>query len=391
LRKISADYIFTSLSDPLPNATLILDNSGKILDVLPKETGPYSDTERYSGIICPGFVNSHCHLELSHLKEKISPEKGLDNFIVELQGKRSASMEAIENAMEKADNEMYENGIVAVGDISNSNASFKTKAKSKIKYHTFIEVFGFNPEKADENFERALRIREEHLQFNDSVSISPHSPYSVSRELFKLIYSQCYTDNALISIHNQETEGENQMFSKGSGKMLDMLVKMGIDTSNWKATGFNSLPSVLSQLPKCNKILLVHNTFTSADDVKWTDDYSKMIWWCLCPNANLYIEKKLPDVPMLLNAGCRITIGTDSLASNHRLSVLEELKTIHRFYPDIALNDLIKCATKNGADFFGLNNFGTIEKGKSPGLNLIGNMDVKNMALTEASTVEKIV
>ncbi len=105
--------------------------------------------EYYQGIIVPGFVNAHCHLELSHLKGAIPEKAGLDEFIMGIESLRAASEDEIISASEKADAEMYSAGIVAVGDISNKNYSFRTKTKSKIFYHTFIELLGFHPSRVN--------------------------------------------------------------------------------------------------------------------------------------------------------------------------------------------------------------------------------------------------
>ena len=88
---------------------------------------------------------------------------------------------------------------------------------------------------------------------------------------------------------------------------------------------------------------------------------------------------------MFLDQKC--TIGTESLGSNWSLSVLDELKTITSKESSIGLEKLIKWATFNGAEFLGFDDLGSIEKGKTPGLNLINNIDLENMSLTEASQV----
>jgi cytosine/adenosine deaminase-related metal-dependent hydrolase len=109
----------------------------------------------------------------------------------------------------------------------------------------------------------------------------------------------------------------------------------------------------------------------------------------LCPNANLYIENKLPDIELFAASGFSIALGTDSLASNTTLSILEEMKTIQLHFPKIRLNDLITWGTINGAKALGFNKLkGTIEIGKKPGLNLISGIDFREMKLTLQSEVK---
>ena len=118
--------------------------------------------------------------------------------------------------------------------------------------------------------------------------------------------------------------------------------------------------------------MLVHNTFTNKHDIEFAKLLHYQLFWCLCPNANLYIENTLPNINLLLEEGCNLTIGTDSLASNTSLSIFDEISTIIKHYPAIKLEHLLRAATFNGAKFLGIeNDFGLIEKNKNPGINLI--------------------
>jgi cytosine/adenosine deaminase-related metal-dependent hydrolase len=393
MRKISADYIFPIASEPIKKGVITIDDSGLILNVESEIENPKSEIEYYEGVICPGFINTHCHLELSHMRSKVSENAGMTGFIKELLSKRfSFSEDQIQQAVENAETEMIKNGIVAVGDISNNNSTFKQKAKGNLVYHTFIEAFDFNPNKADEVFANSIDLTEqlqqlEILNIKLPNSIVPHAAYSVSEKLFKLIADKAIENNSIISIHNQESLGESELFISKSGPMFEAFSKMGINMDLIPKTGVNSLRTTLHKLPLSQKILLVHNTFTSREDILWAK--SKDLFWCTCPNANIYIENKLPDYNYFIESNARITIGTDSLASNWSLSILDELKTIVKQYPQISLHILLIWATKNGADFLGLEQLGTIEKGKKPGLNLLKNMD--GIMITEKTEVVKLV
>src|ERR1035437_445991 len=213
MRKISADYIFTITSEPIKNGVIIIDDDGTILEIkhISDFKNDQSEIEFYEGIICPGFINTHCHLELSHLRTQISENKGITGFIKEIISQRFVSSEEqIQKAIVNAEAEMINNGIVAVGDISNNNSTFSQKAKGNLLYHTFIEVFDLNPDKAEDVFDKAIALKKELLQlstfnFQPSISIVPHSPYTVSEKLFKLISDETIKNNSILSIHNQES------------------------------------------------------------------------------------------------------------------------------------------------------------------------------------------
>lgn len=388
---ISAEYLFTGNAAPIKNGVVCLDKNGVVLDVLNPAIDEinWKNVKRYEGIICPGFVNTHCHLELSYLKGKISQETQLHGFIQEIISLREQFSEQERlHAMQQAEQEMITNGIVAVGDISNGNTTFNLKQQNNLYYHTFIEVFGSDPSIAETAFNHAELLYNSYFD-KAKVSITPHATYSVSDKLTELIKLHCIKNNSLISIHNQETDSENQFFKEGKGKLFDFLNIAEKTKGAFKPTQQNALPSFLAKYNGLQKVLLVHNTFTEKEDVAWANQFSEHIYWAFCPNANQYIEGRQPNYQSFLNEKC--TIGTDSLASNWSLSILDELKTISNNSSSIELEKLIKWATLNGAEFLGIDNqYGSIEKGKKPGINLIENLNEDLTKLTQQSIVRAL-
>ena len=390
MRSFKADYVFPVSIAPIKNGIVTVDDDGKIISVTDQNT--YQETngdpvERLSGIICPGFVNTHCHLELSHLKGKITRGKGLVNFIKDVQKFRNADAVEVYDAAVIADNEMYENGIVAVGDIANTNMSILIKAGSKLYYHSFIECFGFSPEKANQVFSNALALLKEFMP--QSCSITPHAPYSVSKELFKLINDYCEKGKNLISIHNQECADENKFYRYKQGGFIDLYADFGIDISWFKQQARNSLQSVIRLLSTEQDILMVHNTFTNLKDIYFLKRFDHKIHWCFCPNANLYIENKLPKIELFINQGANLTLGTDSLASNSKLCILNEMRTLQQNFPALSTARLVEWGTINGAKFLGIDDEkGTLEPGKTPGLNLITGLD--GLKITPESKVKRL-
>lgn len=366
MHKIIADYIYPISGNPISNGMLVFDHQGTILDLVPPEKLDYDAQAQYfRGTLCPGFINTHCHLELSYLKGYISQKTGLLEFIYNIQQMRNNfSEEEMQEAIQQADKEMYNNGIVAVGDISNSLLSKNSKLESKILYHTFVETFGFLPQSATNKIEEAKKIANNFAPL--PASISPHAPYSVSRNLFEFIAK---TQPKLYTIHNQENEQENLLYLEKEGDFLKFFENFGMDISFFEASKKTSLASVASLFPKFAKILLVHNTFSEQSDIEAVFAQNLDTYWALCPKANLYIEDLLPDVNLLFDNDCQITLGTDSLASNNTLSIWEELLTLKNAFPDISYQSLFKFATLNGATFLGIENqYGSFDKGKKPGI-----------------------
>tara|TARA_Y100000991_G_scaffold208465_1_gene187521 strand:+ start:399 stop:1532 length:1134 start_codon:yes stop_codon:yes gene_type:complete len=376
MRYLTSDIIFTAFTTPIYDGVIVVDDDGKIVDLLEENQQIDSaNLEYFRGALCPGFINTHCHLELSHLQGELAPKKGLPHFINSIGQIRKASQRRKDDALKLADRQMYNNGIVAVADISNTADSFSSKANSAIYYYTFIELFSSNPHKAEEVFERGLKLSE---LCNTPNSLTPHANYSVSLPLFEKI--RHHNKGEIISIHSQETSEEDTMFLNGTGKLLSQLIAKDF----FKYTGKTALQSTLPLLPE-SPILLVHNTFTKKEDMTEAISNFDKLYWCTCPKANLYIENQLPNYQQFIDAQVKMTIGTDSLASNDTLSVLEEMKTIQSY---VSLDLLMEWACKNGAEFLGLDTLGTLKKGKKPGINYINN--IIDGKLTADSQVKKL-
>lgn len=387
------DLLFTLKGLPVQSGMVLVNDDDTIVEVLhPGQDGYDIQGAMYCpGWIVPGFINSHCHLELSHLEGKIPAHSGLDEFIEHLSSIRDAELASKQLAMKKADQAMSEVGTVFVGDISNGSSSFGIKADSSMTYHTFIERFGLHRSKAESAYEsgKALLKELQSLRRNHAGNLSLHAPYSVSEELLSRVCTDLVQTGGLLSIHNQETASEQELFTHSGGKMAERLSRMGISDSAWLAPGISSFQWLQRIVPKEIRILFVHNTFTTAGDIQ--DCSHRDFWFCLCPGANLYIEDRLPDVNLFRKYGLNLVIGTDSLASNSQLNVFEELKTLSRYFPEIQAEELLIWACLNGAKLFGREDtLGSIAPGKKPGLVWISGADPEGKKILPECKARKL-
>lgn len=396
MRKISAHFIITGKGDILKNGIVVTDDYDTVLEVI--DTGgivrEMAGVEFFSGTIVPGFVNTHCHLELSHLHNLFPEKRGLPNFLKHVLMNRDSEPDLIVKAGQKADNEMFRNGIVAVGDISNNSYSFDIKRSSKMYYHTFIEALGFLPQRAEKAFvesETLLSLAEEK---GLNASIVPHAPYSISDKLFSLISIHAEKHNSILTMHNQESNEEDKLFTGRTGEIAEHLINnIGLDISFFKPSGRSSIESVINLLPSGNNLILVHNVYTNQKSINKIKEVRAggKTWMALCPGSNLYIDDKLPDVSLFRKNGLKICLGTDSLSSNHQLSILEEIKILHNNFQDIPIVELIEWGTISGAEALGIDHiFGSIESGKRPGLNLLTGMDLQNFKFLPQTKVKRL-
>ena len=347
---------------------LLFNQEGGVLDVVDVADAG-DDVQELKGWLCPGFVNAHCHIELSHLKGRIAKHTGLPAFVQQIIQGRDAESEEIEEAMIAAANSLYESGTVAVGDICNTTNSIAMKQNSSLYWHNFIEVSGFIDATAANRLAAADAVLEafKNAGFGKNSNLVPHAPYSVSRTLFQLINER--TPGQIISIHNQETPAENELFEQGTGDFLALYDQLGINVSGFHPTGTSSLHSWIAAFNNQQQIISVHNTFTRPSDL----EVAKQIhFFCVCIHANQYIENSLPPLLMLQQVARNMVVGTDSLASNDALNIWEELQTIRQHFPTIPLEILLQWATSNGAAALNISDrFGSFDKGKKPGLVLI--------------------
>jgi aminodeoxyfutalosine deaminase len=392
MRKIKADWVFPVNVAPIKNGVVSVDKSGKIVGISDATTHDEATLEIHKGVIVPGFINTHCHLELSHMKGMVDTGTTLIPFITAVVQKRNLPATVIQAAIEKADADMYAEGIVAVGDISNVTDTFATKVKSKIKYYTFVEMFDFLQEENAENTFNQYKAVFDALETGkkDKKSMVPHAPYSVSKNLFAKLRSENNKSGVTISIHNQETQPEQDLFLAGKGGFYDFYSKFGITLDAFKPNKKTAIHYALKNMNPKNRTLFVHNTLTSKADIEAAQRWSKHTFWATCANANLYIENKLPHYQHFIDTGARMTIGTDSLTSNWQLSVLEEMKTIARYQSYVDFPTLLRWATLNGAAALGFEKeIGSIEIGKKPGLNLLNLSD--DFLLKEDTKVLRLV
>ena len=397
MRRISAHLILDGRGNCYSKGILTIGQDGTILDV--EDTGGIlresAEIEFFSGAIVPGFVNAHCHLELSHMQNSFQAGTGFVPFLKQIVTARTAEPDVIFRAAEKADILMNRNGIVAVGDIANGTSAFEVKQNSKIDYLTFIEALGFSPDHADKTFEWVKNCLDIAGTMGLKASVVPHAPYSVSTTLFNAISQEATLYGKVLSLHSQESTEEDELFLSGSGGLTDHLREnLGIDISFFIPTGESALRSTLKFLPSGNNLLLVHNLFTRESDLDYIDSVRNLdkTWFVLCPGSNLYIQNRLPDVRLFRKKSLQICLGTDSLASNHQLSILEEMTLLQVAFPEISMDELTTWSTYNGAKALQIDDWaGSIEVGKRPGINLLTGFDLTNKKLLPGTGVRKLI
>lgn len=330
--------------------------------------------EFYAGILSPALVNAHCHIELSYLEGQIERRGGFAAFAAGVARTRELfTPEQRIEAVRRADEAMWSEGVDAVGDIANDLSAFGVKMQSRIRYRTFAEVFGLRTV--------SIEALEPMLCYPDT-ALSPHSTYSLQDEIFKRV---CREGDAPLSIHFMESHGERELY-EGCGALHEWY-----QTQGWECDFLHygsPAERIVASVPPERSVMLVHNCCVTQRDIDIImSHFTAPVYWAVCLGSNDYISELMPDIELLRRNHLNICIGTDSLASNNSLSMLAELKLLKE-YP---LEEILTWATANGADALGYgDSLGRLEVGKRCGLVVIDALDYEKQTLTEQSTCRRI-
>ncbi|RYZ19974.1 MAG: amidohydrolase, partial [Chitinophagaceae bacterium] len=301
---------------------------------------------------------------------------GLVEFVLQVISGRHERAASMAEAIAAAEAEMRRNGIMAVGDISNTNDTAPQKRQGNLAYYNFVEVLGWAPAGAAASYERARAVLEGFAGCGPATLV-PHASYTVSDALWALLAP--YFEGHTVSVHNQETLDEDRFIRDAAGAFVGLYEKLGIDNRHHTPRGVSSLRSYFDKLRPASRRLLVHNTMMPEEDLRYALDNSPAgsTFFCLCINANLYIENEVPPVELLRRHGAPVVIGTDSLASNWSLGIHDELRSLRKHFPNIPLEEMLGWATLNGARALGMEEeLGSFEAGKKPGVLLLQEDDL---------------
>jgi cytosine/adenosine deaminase-related metal-dependent hydrolase len=205
----------------------------------------------------------------------------------------------------------------------------------------------------------------------------------LSDQLLKKIFQ--FKQNRILTIHNQESQAEEDWIREKKGDMARLYRQLNTDVDFFKPSGNSSLRYLLNHYAGHQPLILVHNVLSSEEDIQHAnevfDKSDSSLFYCICPNANMYINKMVPDMELFMKNKCKLVVGTDSLASNNKLNIFEEINTLQRKYPSIQQEQLLQWATINGAEALGISDvYGSFEKGKKPGIVLWHKEEVRRVS-----------
>ena len=394
VKKVAAAYVYTlESSEPIRNGFVEYEDDGTII-----RTGVCEDPSSediLDGAIVPGFVNAHCHIELSHLHGKFYKGSGMAGFIDQINALRDwAGREVKVELTQKWMDKMWQDGVSAMADISNDDSSFDVKANHNLYTRTFLEVFGSEPDMCEGVMADVTALDAIAAEKGIDAAPTPHSCYTMSPALLSASAAAGLAKGYL-SYHSQESQEEEDLLISGSGAMYENRKRNGMSTP--PVTGESSLKYFIDRLadampaPYDQQILLVHNVCLKQDDIDAAKKVLNNVYWAVCPLSNIFIHNALPPIDLMRENGLAITVGTDSLSSNDDLSMIKEIVCLHENFSHVPMNEIFTWACLNGARFLKKDGvLGTIAPGKRPGIVLVKALDADGN-VTNNSTSERLV
>jgi aminodeoxyfutalosine deaminase len=393
MRQIAAGLAFDGykwIKKPL----IRLDDSGKIIDVgrfYPHKTEP-AQTEYYNGILTPGFINAHLHLELSVSNSVFTDRSGMADFVQHVRNCRKQLAQPEDTDIKIQLRKIRNTGTVALVDVTNTGLISEILNDSALKTIIFFEYYLPNPGKLQQQKKAFCDI----IRKYPDCPIFPalHSPYIITDSNVNVLNKIFSKPVKITSVHFMESRGEEKLY-ENSGRLYDLYRKL--DDQYMPFVNRKSLiRDVFESFSGAEKILFVHNTFISSEDIEsieyLTHETNKKIGFVLCPRSNYNISGVEPPYEELRKSGFPVMLGTDSLLSVSSLSIFDELRFVHHRRPDIPPEELLKWITLNPARFFAMEDtMGSLEPGKKPGINLIHGMGVGTEHWPEGTEIKVLV
>ena len=386
VRVFHADHLLPGDAPPIADGAVVVDGEGTILevgvasDVLPRHAG--AEVVRVRGVLLPGLVNAHTHLELSAMRGKVAGGRGFIGWVDSLIAQRpELHVEEEAEAMTAAIDELTRTGTVAVGEVTNTLAAVGPLAERGIGGCIFHEVFGQDRAAVLRRVEGLGAELDERLPSWPTVDLTyapaPHTLYTTHQDAVVALLESAQRYGARTSLHLAEHAPERRAIESGDGPVPEWLFMRAKQRPAWPMVPlFDYADSVGALDPS---VLLVHLVEARADELARVAMRGAPV--VLCPRSNLHIEMKLPPLLAVRTAGIEAALGTDSLASNASLDVLAESKALADRFPGVPAWELVRMATWNGARALGRADLGRFAKGARPGVLAVEG----NVAATTAS------
>ncbi|MHB1422506.1 MAG: amidohydrolase family protein [Gemmataceae bacterium] len=357
---LTAGWVFPVSSPPLADGIITIVGE-RIVSIEPAKQQT-ADVDLGAAAILPGFVNAHTHLDLSGLRGKCPPSADFTGWLRQvIAHRRGTTPQQIEADIHTGLAESVRHGTTLIGDISGAGGSWDVLANAPLRAIVFREILGLSEDRASGAWQRLEQWLVSRIATPTCrPGVSPHAPYSVRSALFFAASSS----RVAVAVHLAETAAEQELLALRRGAFVEFLRDLDV----WAPDGLaDDTAHVLKLLNGLSPTLLVHCNYLAP-----TASIPSNCTIVYCPRTHSAFDHSPHPFREFLARGVRVAIGTDSLASNPDLSVLAEVRHLHRQYPDVPGDVLLRMATLSGAEGLGwADETGSLEAGKSADVAIV--------------------
>jgi cytosine/adenosine deaminase-related metal-dependent hydrolase len=365
---VAARWVFPVSGSPLREGTITI-TSGRIVAVEPAGTRR-ADLDFGNVAIIPGLVNAHTHLDLTGFREPIPATGTFPDWlraVIAYRGTRS--QEQVQADIRAGIAESLQAGVTLVGDIASQGQSWDALAASPLRAVVFHELLGLSEARAEEAAVQARAWLHTHPATPTCrPGLSPHAPYSVRAELFRAAANLATEHACPVAVHLAESTEERQLLESHEGPFVSFLRERSV----WEPEGLvRDFAEVIRANAFAPRLLLAHGNY--LDPRLSLPSNTAVVY---CPRTHAHFRHAPHPFRQFLAQGVRVTLGTDSRASNPDLDLLAEVRFLHRIAPDVPGETLLKMATLWGAQALGWGEeTGSLEPGKSADLAVVALAD----------------
>jgi len=347
-----AKYVLAEPDLLLSNAAVHISDPGRISRIEPWHGPPARPEVEVidwgSAVIMPGLINAHTHLELTHFHNQLTNFSSFTDWIFQLVSERRLwTKEDFINSAREGAREALSSGTTLAGDVTASHTAWDAARAEGLRSVVFEEVTGFSPDP-----DAALSQLESALDqaVPDPLlvqGISPHAPYSVSPELYRQVAELSRSRGLPLATHVAETQSELQFLQSGTGEFKDLLSELGVLPSEWSPPQLTPIAYLESLGILRQSSVLIHCNYLDQESIsRILRNRSSVVY---CPRSHDFFGHERHPVRLLLDSGINVALGTDSLASNSSLSMLDEIRYLYKERKDLKCDEIFRAATLNGA------------------------------------------
>lgn len=312
-------------------------------------------------MLFPGLVNAHCHLDLTVTGTLL--ESDFVDWIRNLQSSKRYGIteEAVVAAVRQGFTRLLHSGITTVFDHVSHGVLSAAYRNTPLRTVCFGEVLGIDAASSAAALDTLLSKRRD---FPVPLFPSPHAVHSVAPEVLR---QTCQRRDGPLSIHCAESAAEAEYFSTGSGEMVRLLNELsrargGEPIEGKIHSGRSALDHLLRQCPDLSRLLLVHGNYLDAGDL---ERLARLPDVCVvhCPGSFEFFKHERFPLAEIRRHGIPVALGTDSLASNHTLSLLDEIRRFKQRHAQTTWQELLPMVTTNSLAVIGVGDRGEIRAG----------------------------